>query len=152
MDQGDTSVGRSELGVGASLGPRFAARLIDSFLIGVVSIYTISIAGFAIGFTANMLSVAIVIGYFAVMESYTGRTIGKMALRLKTVGPDGGNPSLETAFRRNIWYLLGILPYIGGIAEIAAVIYVAVTISQSPMNIGCHDLFAGGNRVVRVER
>jgi uncharacterized RDD family membrane protein YckC len=152
VDQGDTSVGRSELGIGASLGPRFAARLIDSFLIGVVSIYTISIAGFAVGFTANMLSVAIVIGYFAVMESYNGRTIGKMALRLKTVGPDGGNPSLETAFRRNIWYLLGILPYIGGIAEIAAVIYVAVTISQSPMNIGWHDLFAGGTRVVRVER
>lgn len=148
MDREDTSVGRSELGIGAGLGPRFFARLIDSLLIGVVSVYVISMAGFGIGFTANTLSVAIVIGYFTVAESYTGRTIGKMALRLQTVGPDGTNPSLEMAFRRNIWYLLGILPYVGGIAEVAAVVAVAVTISRSPINVGWHDRFAFGTRVL----
>lgn len=152
MNREDEFVETSELGVGASLGLRFVARLIDSILIGVVSVYAISTASFTVGFTANVLSVALVIGYFTLMESYTGRTIGKMALRLRTVGPDGQNPSLEMAFRRNVWYLLGILPYVGGVAEIAATIYVAVTINRSPTNTGWHDTFAPGTRVVRVER
>lgn len=152
MDRGDTPVESSELGVAAGLGPRFVARLVDSVLVGVTSVYVIGVAGLAVGFTANVLSVAIVIAYFTLMESYTGRTIGKMLLRLRTVGPEGRNPSPEAAFRRNVWYLLGFVPYVGGIAEIAAMIYVAVTINQSPMNTGWHDRFAGGTRVVPVSR
>ncbi len=152
VDREDMYVEGTELDVGASLWPRFVARLIDSILVGLVSAYVIGFAGFAFGFVASTLSVAISIGYFALMESYGGRTIGKMLLKLKTVGPDGGNPSIEMAFRRNIWYLLGILPYIGGMAEIAAVILVAVTISRSPMNTGWHDNFAPGTRVVPVGR
>ncbi len=152
MDRGDTPVESSQLGVGASLGPRFVARLIDSVLIGVASVYAIFMAGLAVGFTANVVSVAIVIGYFTLMESYTGRTIGKMVLKMETVGPDGRNPSLEMAFRRNIWYLLGILPYVGGLAEVAAMISIAVTISRSPVHVGWHDIFAGGTRVLPVRR
>jgi uncharacterized RDD family membrane protein YckC len=148
VDRGDTSIGSSDLGVGAHLGPRAVARVIDSFLIGVFIIYAIGIAGFELGFTANVLSVAIVMAYFTLMESYSGRTIGKMILGLRSVGPDGGVPSLEMAFRRNVWYLLGFLPYLGGLAEIAAVVAIAVTISRSPKNIGWHDIFAGGTLVI----
>jgi hypothetical protein len=36
------------------------------------------------------------------------------------------------------------------LAELAAAIYIAVTISQSPTNTGWHDTFAGGTRVVTV--
>ena len=152
MDRRDKPVESSQLAVGASLGPRFIARLIDSVLIGVASVYAIWMAGLAVGFTANAVSVAIVIGYFTLMESYTGRTIGKMVLRLETVGPDGRNPSLEMAFRRNIWYLLGILPYVGGLAEVAAAVSIAVTVSRSPVHVGWHDIFASGTRVLPVRR
>jgi uncharacterized RDD family membrane protein YckC len=148
VDQGDTSIGSSDLGVGAPLGPRVVARVIDSFLIGVFSIFAIGIAGFELGFTANVLSVAIVMAYFTLMESYSGRTIGKTTLGLRSVGPDGGVPTLDMAFRRNVWYLLGLLPFLGGLAEIAAVIAIAVTISRSPKNIGWHDIFAGGTLVI----
>ncbi len=148
MDREDRSVESSELSIGASLKRRAVARIIDSLLIGIVIVYAMPIAGFSEGFTTSVLAVAIVTAYFTLMESHAGRTIGKMALGLRTVGPDGGNPSLEMAFRRNIWYLLGLLPYIGGLAEIAAVIYVAVTISRSPTNTGWHDTFAPGTRVV----
>ncbi len=150
MDREDRSVESSELGIGASLKRRAIARFIDSFLIGLVIVYAIPIAGFTEGFTTTVLSVAVVMAYFTLMESYNGRTIGKMALGLKTVGPGGGNPSPEMAFRRNIWYLLGIIPYVGGLAEIAAVIYISVTISRSPTNTGWHDIFAPGTRVLPV--
>lgn len=152
VDWEDTPTADSGVGIAASLGPRFLARLIDSFLIGFASVYGIWMAGDVGVFTVSLLSVAIVIAYFTLMESYTGRTVGKMLLKLKTIGPDGGNPSLEMAFRRNGWYLLSIVPYIGGLGEIAAALYIAMTISRSPANIGWHDTFAGGTRVVPVGR
>jgi len=152
VDWEDRSVESAELGVGATLKIRAIARIIDSFLIGIFTLYAMGLVNLDVGFNAGVLSVAIVMGYFVLMESYAGRTIGKMILGLRTVGPDGGNPSLDMAFRRNIWYLLGILPYLGGLAEVAAVIAVAVTISRSPTNTGWHDAFAGGTRVLPVRR
>ena len=152
MDQEYGSVESSELRVGAGLTKRAIARMIDSLLIGMVIVYAIPMVGFTEGFTTTVLSVAVVMAYFTLMESYNGRTLGKMALGLRTVGPTGGNPSLEMAFRRNIWYLLGILPYVGGLAELAAVISVAVTIGRSPTNTGWHDVFAPGTRVIPARR
>ena len=150
MDREDRTVESSGVSVGAGLKRRAVARFVDSFLIGIVIIYAIPAAGFTEGFTTSVLSVAIVMAYFTLMESYSGRTIGKMALGLKTVGPDGGNPSPEMAFRRSIWYLLSIFPYVGGLAEIVATIYIAVTIGRSPTNTGWHDTFAPGTRVVLI--
>ena len=83
------------------------------------------------------------------MESSGGQTVGKMMMRLKTEGPDGENPSLEMAIRRNLWIALGIIPVFGGLAALGAAIYIAVTISQSPARTGWHDTFAGGTRVIQ---
>ncbi len=82
------------------------------------------------------------------MESSRGQTLGKMVMKLKTQGPDGENPPLETAIKRNLWIGLSIVPIIGGLAQLAAAIYIAVTINQSITNAGWHDTFAGGTRVV----
>ena len=101
------------------------------------------------GFVAGLVWGAIVIGYFALMESTRGQTVGKMLMKLKTEGPDGENPSLEMAIKRNIWLALSIIPIIGGLAQLGAVIYIAVTISQSPTHTGWHDTFAGGTRVIK---
>ena len=150
MDREETSVGSFGIRVGAGLKLRAVARIIDHFLIGIVSVSAVWISGYDAEFESTVLSAALVIAYFTLAESYFGRTIGKMILGLRTVGPGGGNPSFDAAFSRNAWYLLAVLPYVGGIAEIAAVVSIAVTISRSPANTGWHDIFAGGTRVVQV--
>lgn len=150
----------------ADLGPRFLARLIDGLLLWVV-LFVIVVPlfvalsilgsagsalggfGFSFGQLVFLLIAALLnIGYFALMESQMGKTVGKMVMGLQTLGPDGNNPTLEEATKRNLWYALGIVPIIGGLLELAAVIYIMVTISQSPQKIGWHDVFAGGTRVV----
>jgi uncharacterized RDD family membrane protein YckC len=153
--------------IGADLMPRFLARLIDSVILSfvmfalIVPIIFVTIfdtsgslglfGGFGLG--SIMISIvwaAIVIGYFAFLESSRGQTLGKMIMKLKTVGPDGQNPSLETAVKRNAFYALGIVPVIGGLAQLAAVLYIAYTINDSSTHSGWHDEFAGGTLVMKI--
>jgi uncharacterized RDD family membrane protein YckC len=114
-------------------------------------------ASFAAGAVTAVIAAVLYLGYFALMESRTGQTLGKMVLKLRTEGPDGGAPSMEVAVRRNFWVALGILgviPVIGGLigalAELAIMIVIAVTINNSPTRQGWHDTFAGGTRVVKI--
>lgn len=156
----------SGAGAPADLGTRFVARLVDHVLIGVV-IFAIIVpfvigsmfadAGFGFGtfgfgagsWVTGLVAAVLTIGYFALMESNQGQTVGKMLLSLRTVGPGGGNPTMEQALKRNAWYALAIIPAVGGLAELAMAIYIAVTISNSATNTGWHDEFAGGTQVVR---
>jgi uncharacterized RDD family membrane protein YckC len=156
-------------GTPADLGPRFLARLIDHVLLGIVisiiivpiiiasafaeatgagvGLFTTSFSGAS--FISGLVSAVIVIAYFALMESQMGQTVGKMVLGLRTEGPNGGKPTLEQAIRRNAWYALAIIPILGGLAQLAIAIYIAVTISNSATRTGWHDTFAAGTRVVR---
>lgn len=155
----------SMAGQTADLGIRIGARVIDAILLGIV--YTIIIVpimvaiafndasafgfGFGIGnIIINIIFAAVSVGYFALMESNRGQTVGKMLLKLKTVGPDGGNPTMEQAVKRNAWMALSIVPVLGGLAQLAAAIYIMVTINSDPANRGWHDQFAGGTSVIRV--
>ncbi len=154
--------------VSADLGTRFLARLIDGillaivFMIIIVPIFVVAIFSGSAGFggvfggglglgnlVGSIIFAAVIIGYFAFLESSRGQTIGKMIMKLKTVGPDGENPTFEMAAKRNAWYALGIIPVLGGLAQFAVVIYIAITISQSDTNTGWHDTFAGGTRVIK---
>lgn len=153
-------------GVGspADLGTRFLARLIDSIAIGIVtSIIAVPFA-FGSAFSAYgsfrfgassllwaVITAAITIGYFAFMEANMGQTLGKMALGLRTEGPSGGKPTMEQALKRNAWYALAIVPFIGWLAQLAAAVYIAVTINNSPTRTGWHDAFAGGTKVVKAK-
>jgi uncharacterized RDD family membrane protein YckC len=155
---------------------RFLARLIDFILIGLVNglisiilivgalgLHTSGYGSYGLGdrdyasdAVGGLIGAALSLAYFALMESRTGQTVGKMALKLRTVGPDGGPPSLEVAVRRNFWVALGalaVVPFIGstigGLAQLVIVIVIAVTIGQSPVRQGWHDRFAGGTSVVR---
>lgn len=163
--QGEAAPGAPGESTSADLGPRFLARLIDFvllwavFLVIIVPIVVVAIFSGSFGgafgglnmggFVAGLVWAAIVVGYFALMESSGGQTVGKMVMKLKTEGPDGENPSLEMAIKRNIWIALGIIPVIGGLAELGAAGYIGVTINQSPTNTGWHDTFAGGTRVIQ---
>jgi uncharacterized RDD family membrane protein YckC len=148
---------------------RFLARLIDGIILGVVYFVLSAIFGsiFLTGFTntvselliyyvvLSVIWVAIAIGYFALMESSRGQTFGKMALKLRTFGPGGGNPTMEQAIKRNAFYglnLVQIIPVIGWIVgpllSLGAVIWIAVGINNdSARRQGPHDQFAGGTYV-----
>ena len=65
-------------------------------------------------------------------------------------GPGGAaKPDLAQAAIRNVWTLLNIVPFIGGLLTLVAVIVIAVTINGSPTKQGKHDELAGGTQVVK---
>ncbi len=166
-----------EAGQPADLLNRFLARLIDFVLLAVVAAVINSVilsaifatsgagmlgvsSGTAFGYAAvsSLVTAALYLGYFALMEARSGQTLGKMVVKLQTQGPNGGTPTMEQALRRNAFValnLIGIVPIVGWIlgplVSLAAVIMIAVTISNNPATRqGWHDNFAGGTSVVKV--
>ena len=127
------------------LGERFLARLIDGVMLGVVQVLISLATGRII---AGIIGGFLYLGYFAYMESSQGGTFGKQWLKMRVHGASGGNPTMDEALRRNAWAALGIItsiPILGivaGLAELVAVIALAVTISQDALNRGWHDKFA----------
>ncbi|HEX5770927.1 MAG TPA: RDD family protein, partial [Nocardioidaceae bacterium] len=123
----------------AELWPRFAARLIDYVLLTVVNVLLggVLVAGmlmgadtsgslgsigvtsgtnWAVNAVTSLISAAIALGYFTLMEHNRGQTVGKMLLNLETRGPDGGRPTMEQALKRNAFTaigVLGIIPFLG---------------------------------------
>ncbi|GAG53787.1 unnamed protein product, partial [marine sediment metagenome] len=73
----------------ADLGERFLALLIDGIIISVL----MSLIGFSIGFggwTRNTLNILVGFLYFILFEARNnGQTLGKMAIHIRTVGPNG---------------------------------------------------------------
>lgn len=153
---------------------RFLARFIDFVLLAVVNgiIVAAIIIGVVMGesggfygtgsvasdIVAAVVSTAIYLAYFGYLESSRGQTVGKMVMKLRTVGPSGGNPTMEEALRRNIWVgfgILGVVPVVGAavgaLAQLAAVIMIALGINKDTVSRQAwHDNFAGGTRVVKV--
>jgi uncharacterized RDD family membrane protein YckC len=152
----------------AELLDRFLARLIDGVIVGVVYavVGLVLIAGLLLGpvdsayvagaVTAIVL-VALQLGYFVYLDTTRGQTVGKMLLKLRVLGPQGGLPTVEQSLRRNIWLaagLAGVVPIVGGLlggaAQLVAVVMIAVGINGDPVNRQAwHDHFAGGTRVVK---
>ncbi|GGF47146.1 RDD family protein [Marmoricola endophyticus] len=151
-----------------SLLDRFVARLLDSILVGIVSAIIGGIigagtvmsggsAGYGLQALSAVVGVVISLGYFTLMESTQGRTLGKMVMKLHTLSPTGGKPDFTQALKRNIFNgygILGLIPFvgsfIGGILGLVAVILIAVQINGDPVKRqGWHDKFAGGTEVVK---
>jgi uncharacterized RDD family membrane protein YckC len=168
-------------GVGqpADLTPRFVARLLDFILLGFVQAVLVSLvvvgvvmgqnaggvtgwgmpngASWAANSVSSLVSAAIALAYFTLMESRRGQTVGKMIMKLETRGPDGGRPTTEQALKRNAFTAIGAIgaiPFVGfvsGLLSLAAVITIAVTISNDRVRRhGWHDDFAGGTTVFRI--
>ena len=164
-------------GVGqpADLLMRFLARLIDFILVGIVgaivngillvgllglgssgSGFAFSTGGdFAYRAVSSILLTIIYFGYFVLMESRNGQTVGKMLLKLQTQNADGSTPTMEQAAKRNIFTaypILNILPVLGLIGSLAAfvgIIVIAVQIG-SASGVPWHDKFAGGTKVIKI--
>lgn len=155
---------RGDIGLrSADLTTRAAARLVDLLLIAVtgsvlwfVGAALTGVADLgprAVGLlglvSQSVVSSLIGVAYFTFLEHRVGRTFGKAIVGTRVIGPDGGPPSLQAAFKRNAWLLLGIVPVLGGLATLAVVVVIAATISGSPLNRGWHDELAGGTAVVK---
>lgn len=156
----------------ASLGVRALSRLIDFVLLGVVNAIVVgmvlvgAVLGQSYGVTGASSVVATVfsavlgavlnLGYFTLLESRNGQTLGKMITKLRVVDAAGQVPTLEQALRRNIWVafgVLGVVPVIGGLlgglAQLAAVIAIAIGINdQHGDGRAWHDRLAGNTLVV----
>jgi uncharacterized RDD family membrane protein YckC len=131
------------------LGTRLGARIIDGILVTIVTVilYFITGSNFII---YGILAGVIGIGYFVAFEVTQGWTPGKKILGLSVRGPGGAaKPDPKSSVIRNSFYLLAIIPFVGGLLELAAIIYIAVTINSSPTKQGKHDELAGGTQVVK---
>ncbi|MDT5180982.1 MAG: hypothetical protein QOJ95_5180, partial [Mycobacterium sp.] len=88
--------------------------------------------------------------YFVAFEVTKGWTPGKKLLGLSVRGPGGApKPDLQQSAVRNVFTLLPVVPFIGGLLGVIAIIVIAVTISGSPTKQGKHDELAGGTQVVK---
>lgn len=154
----------STTGQPAGAGIRLGARIIDGLIVGIPVAIIETVVGIAAGNVAYYIVGLILsfagIAYFTYLESTKGATLGKQLLKLKTVGPDGGLPAQDVAFKRNVWLLLSVLsslvgfiiflPFLVGLVTLGVLIAIGVTINNDPNKQGLHDKFAGGTRVVRV--
>lgn len=152
----------------AELLDRFLAKLIDFVIVGVVYAIIAAILGIAVavgtgsgwvaGVVTSVLLVVLQLGYFTFLESSRGQTVGKMAMKLRVLGPQGGTPTTEEALKRNIWMaisLIGIIPIIGwliqAVAWIAALVTIALGINNDTAGRQAwHDRLGGGTRVIKV--
>ena len=133
--------------VPAELTPRLAARAIDVFVLVCVDVGIGRLMGF--GFDWLALGTAIVLVYFAGLDALFGATLGKAALGLRVVGPEGGPPTLRQAVLREAFTVVGSVPFFGGLLFLGAWIWIGRSIQQSDVRQGDHDRLAGGTRVVR---
>lgn len=130
---------------------RWFARIIDGIIVGIVS----WLLAFATDSASNIMVTGLFTGvlmfvYFFAFETTQGWTPGKKLLGLHVLGPGGApKPTAAQSAIRNSWTVLPVIPYIGGLLGVIAIIIIAVTISGSPTKQGKHDELAGGTQVVK---
>ena len=137
--------------VPGGLATRFFARLIDGIIVGVVG----SVVAITMDIWSNIMVTGFFTGllmfvYFVAFEVTQGWTPGKKLLGLDVRGPAGASkPDFRQSAIRNAFTLLTIVPFIGGLLGVIAIVVIAVTISGSPTKQGKHDELAGGTQVVK---
>ncbi|ANW65312.1 hypothetical protein BCA37_18510 [Mycobacterium sp. djl-10] len=134
-----------------SLGIRFAARLIDNIITGIVISILLLVLGLWDGYVIpGIVSGLLTFAYFVGFEVTQGWTPAKKMLGLSVRGPGGApKPDFQQSAIRNAFTLFSIIPFVGGLLAFIAYIVIAVTINGSPTKQGKHDELAGGTQVVK---
>lgn len=132
-------------------GVRLGALLIDFVAVWIVTlIISVIFVDFGSGtisigaqIVLQLVSLVIWLAYRVGMEVATGASLGKMALGLKVVDASGAPLSAQDSLMRNLWYVvsavLGMIPFIGWLLNIAVYIAVGVTISNNQFNQSFSD-------------
>ncbi|MGB2920084.1 MAG: RDD family protein [Mycobacterium sp.] len=133
------------------LGLRFAARVIDGVMVAIVGGIVVYVLGMASNiWVTGLFTGALTFVYYLAFEVTQGWTPGKKLLGLRVHGPGGATkPTAAQSAIRNSWTLLPIVPFIGGLLGVVAIVVIAITINGSPTKQGKHDEFAGGTQVVK---
>ena len=133
------------------LALRFAARLVDGIVVAIVSwILIFATSSLSNYWVTGLFTGLLTFIYFLAFETTQGWTPGKKLLGLSVRGPGGAQkPTAAQSAIRNSWTLLPIIPFIGGLLGVIAIIVIAVTINGSPTKQGKHDELAGGTQVVK---
>jgi uncharacterized RDD family membrane protein YckC len=133
------------------LATRFFARVIDGIIVGIIGIVLVLVTDTLSNYWVTGLFTGLLMFlYFLAFESGQGWTPGKRLLGLSVHGPGGAaKPTLQQSAIRNVWTLLPIVPFIGGLLAFVAIIVIAITINASPTKQGKHDELAGGTQVVK---
>lgn len=134
--------------VSAELPVRIAARAIDVGVLALIDVGLGRLMGF--GFDWLAVGTAVVLVYFVGLDVLCGATLGKAALGLRVIGSAGERPTLREAAIREAFVVLGSIPLLGPLLALGSWIWIGVTIKNSALRQGKHDLLAGGTRVVRV--
>jgi uncharacterized RDD family membrane protein YckC len=125
--------------------------MVDGIIVNVVAVLiAIAIGALTNYWVTGLFSGLLMFVYFVAFETTQGWTPGKKILGLSVRGPGGAaKPDVQQSAIRNVWTLLNIVPFIGGLLTIIAVVIIAVTINSSPTKQGKHDELAGGTQVVK---
>jgi uncharacterized RDD family membrane protein YckC len=132
-------------GAMASLGARFAARLVDMVILAAAGALLGALLGF--GPAWLVLQALVVFAYFVGLDVAVGTTPGKRVLGLALVGPAGARVTVPGAAAREVFVLAGAVPYVGPLLALVAWTTIAVTARRDPAGRGWHDRLAGGTRV-----
>jgi len=135
----------------AGLVVRFFARLIDGIIVGIISLLLFFVTDTLSNYwVTGLFTGLLTFIYFVAFETAQGWTPGKKLLGLRVHGPAGApKPTAAQSAIRNVWTLLPIIPFIGGLLGVIAILVIAVTISASSTKQGKHDELAGGTQVVK---
>lgn len=138
--------------VPGSLGLRFLARFIDGIIVGIVNLVLVLVTDSMDNYwVTGLFTGALSFVYYLIFEITQGWTPGKKLLGLRVHGPAGAaKPSAAQSAIRNAFTLLPIIPIVGGLLGVIAIVVIAVTINGSPTKQGKHDQLAGGTQVVKV--
>jgi uncharacterized RDD family membrane protein YckC len=155
---------------------RLLGRFIDGLIFGVVSailgavvggIFTPSAADIIANnfrlpfsyylalFVVYLITAALYGGYDVLMHTRKGQTVGKMALKMRVVTPNGGQPDQASLIRRALLYpvsgsvlsaLLLLIPSFNlGLTGLIGLVYgiaLAIPIFTDPLRRGFQDKFA----------
>jgi uncharacterized RDD family membrane protein YckC len=96
----------------ASLGQRFVNSLLDTLVLNVASVFLLLLAGQSSSLLASFaISNLTVFAYYVVLESRSGRTLGKLVTGTAVVGEDGGKPDLGQVVGRTLARLIPFEPF-----------------------------------------
>jgi uncharacterized RDD family membrane protein YckC len=131
---------------------RIGAHLIDVTILFVLFLIIWSVASMFVSLAlVPFVNTTIVLAYAAGFETVRGQTFGKRALRLHVRNQDGIYPTPGQALRRNLYFVLALLPgFIGGLVAITVIGWIAASILVDISHRqGVHDRFARETFVTR---
>ncbi len=134
-------------------------RLLDALVLGIPASILLAVAGMpaptiALGGTdawvPSAVTSAVWFAYHVGLEATIGTTLGKRLMRVRVVDVAGGAPGLGSAVLRNAWLLAGLLPIVGGVLWLAAIVVITAALTRADGRTAPHDRLAG-TRVVRAD-